>query len=152
MVDFWQVFLTMPFININDLLFLLYLPSPKRKSALSRNTSIRRKTQSNPTTSRPNCTLGSPTLKHPNPQSICPKFWRSKKLSPLLMLKKSIKSTTSLMGKTRQNLASKWPLKDHRENMSSFLWAMITFHLSWKILQHMWLTSTELFITLKPMF
>jgi len=55
-------------------LFLLCLPSPRRKSTLFRNIFIRRKTQSKSPTICPNRTLGNLTPKRPNHQSTRPRF------------------------------------------------------------------------------
>ena len=61
-------------LSTRPLLFLLYQPSPKRRSTPFRNTFIPRKTQSKASTSLPNPALGNPTLKRPNLQPVLPKF------------------------------------------------------------------------------
>ena len=69
--EFWHQTVTTRRIFLNllrspstrPLLFLLCLPSPKRKSTPFRNTSIQRKTQSKTTTSCPKQTLGNLTPK-----------------------------------------------------------------------------------------
>jgi len=70
-----RILLNQPWsLSTRPLLFLLYQPSPKRRSTPFRNTFFLRKTQLKLTTSLPNPALGNLTLKRPNLQPILLKF------------------------------------------------------------------------------
>ena len=108
-------------------------PNLRKKSISFPSTSYLANPRSTTTSMITLTTRASLMPRLPNCPPIHWKFWKLRKHSLLLMLKRLIKFKTLSTVKPDQNLASRWQRKVHPENKWSSLWAGKTSVLSWRV-------------------